>query len=133
MAVRIPRRVRTLALADKKNAMGQDCRGLAGGSRGYRKPTGQVAARSKKLSPLGPPGLNRTRLMVYLSQGYAVAARLETRYAGAKKPFGASDVARRNRGNMGNSPYGTNLNQSWTRSDSERLVGYSEVIVGRHD
>jgi hypothetical protein len=71
--------------------------------------------------------------MVYLSQGYAVAARLETRYAGAKKPFGASDVARRNRGNMGNSPYGTNLNQSWTRSDSERLVGYSEVIVGRHD
>jgi hypothetical protein len=25
-------------------------------------------------------------------QGYAVAARLETRYAAAKKPFGASDV-----------------------------------------
>jgi hypothetical protein len=42
--------------------------------------------------------------MVYLSQGYTVAARLETRYAGGKKPFGASNVGRGNRGNMENSP-----------------------------
>src|SRR5580700_6425624 len=84
MAVCFPRRVRTLALGDKKNAMGQACRRLAGGSRGWGKPRGHVAARSKKPSPLGPPGLNRTCLMVYLSQGYTVAARLETRMQAEK-------------------------------------------------
>jgi hypothetical protein len=62
MAVRFPRRVRTLALGDKKNAMGQDCRGLAGGSRGCRKPRRHVATRSKKLSPLGPPGTQHVKL-----------------------------------------------------------------------
>ena len=65
MAVRFPRHIRTLALGDKKNAMGQDCRGLAAGSRGYRKPPGHVVARSKKLLLPGPPGANTDALSFF--------------------------------------------------------------------
>ena len=60
--LRVPRRLRPLVLARKKNAVGKDCRGLTGASRVSRRPCGRVESRRKRFSPIGcSPALSRTR------------------------------------------------------------------------
>ena len=51
--MRFSRRLRPLVLARKKNAMGQDCRGLAGPSRVRRRPCGRFVSNREKISPVG--------------------------------------------------------------------------------
>jgi|HubBroStandDraft_3_1064219.scaffolds.fasta_scaffold230121_2 hypothetical protein len=52
--MRFPRHVRPLVLARKKNAVGKDCKCLAGAGRVCHKPRGHVASQTEKLSPMRP-------------------------------------------------------------------------------